>query len=336
MPPRLGLEVIGPWSLARPVAEALGMAALKYRPGLLSGNDLRDAVKLMRQFTEEPWVILRSRSEVPSFEEALAEVREQPAYFYVLDRRLFYVMGNEPNNPSTACSLERYAELLSDGLRLQKRLDSTGTEITVLPPGLMQDEWEKLSPWLLHPLRSRYPLGAYHIYNTNGLEGIMGWPLGGPCIVDEFGYSGNNPQDRVRLNIQVLRAMPPSVQAVAFFCGPSNNSEWTKFEVSVADAEQYREAMKEENMSETQKILEAELKLLQQECAAEGLDGAALDSIVSVWVLAGGDPLESMRRYLVGTRRLRVTAARLEGLSRAGKAAFQEINDAVKPYLPNP
>ena len=77
IPPRLGLEVIGPWAKARPVAEALGATVLKARPGIMSKEDWDDALGLMRQFTPVPWAIVRSKKEIPTFEEALAEIRDE-------------------------------------------------------------------------------------------------------------------------------------------------------------------------------------------------------------------------------------------------------------------
>lgn len=62
------------------------------------------------------------------------------------------------------------------------------------------------------------------------------------------------------------------------------------------------------------------------------------EDIIALWYLAGGDPEESAKRYLMGTGRLRATRERFELLCEKTKSALEEIKQVgLKwPQLPLP
>lgn len=56
-----------------------------------------------------------------------------------------------------------------------------------------------------------------------------------------------------------------------------------------------------------------------------GENSALFEVLIQDWVNAGGDPEESVKRYLMGTGRMRATLERFRWLTDKGKSAFEEL-----------
>ena len=145
---------------------------------------------------------------------------------------------------------------------------------------------------------------------------------------DHLLWMGRKLIESRKLGINIL-------DASIFICG--NDGAWPSFEVlgdgqdilEAAINQVNREAEEEEPMLWKDRQPDA-----YKQFTDEGGNPDAFESIAQAWVLAGGQPDEAFIRYLVGTRRLKATQSRLDWLSNAGKAAFEELNQATKPYLP--
>ncbi len=321
----LGIEVVQPdWD----VIEAGAWTMAKVRK-----NMLLDYGRLYQAFQRndpDPAILLRSDTEVPDSAEVYNYlttelVKVQAAGF----RRVYFEAANEPNN--AGYDLERWQvegpKLVADWISVKLAFPN----VKFISPAMMPMLPGEATGWHL-PSFAGFPILGQHTYHLHGRFFWTPYNLnqlfpGKPIWVTEF--NDTEPKDRLPYNITMLETLAtmPYVDAVTFFCA----GEWNGYGLSVNEATTIGEWFKSHK---EQTMWKDRLPNTSRAFKAEGGAEDAFESIIQTWITAGGDVEESALRYLVGTRRLKATQARLDYLTRKGKAAFQELNDAVQPYLP--
>lgn len=290
----------------------------------------REVYQVLSENTPDPLALLRSDSEVPDEAEVERSLGALLPQVYAAGfRRVLFEFANEPNNHAGTTPAEITA-LIPGWLRCQARHPNVG----FISPPMMPDSESNLRPW--HPPEFAQFILGQHTYDDGSLFWSP-WNLGhfypgkGQFVTE---FNSTHQEGRTNRNLGWLKWMAtlPYVQGICYFCGPNNHPQFQSYAITEDEARIYGAWWTEYRGG----IMpwENTLPHAYQQFAAEGGTAEAFESIIQTWVNAGGDPEESALRYLVGTRRLKATQARLEKLSGAGKAAFQELNDAVQPYLP--
>ena len=331
----LGLEVIeSPSEEAWAVLEQGPWTFLKARRGI--ALDWPRAYRALHRNTPNPGLIARSDSEVSDGAE-LERVRAEMVVARMAGfARIIVAPANELNN-TTDWDLARWQRERSNYIA-QWLAFGREWAITVCSPAFKPDDPSVLAPW--HEGLEVFPLKGAHVYGS--------WPnlfwepghvfdmIGGPVIVLEFNQNQEFRGDRAPANIAMLEKCIehyPDLSLVTFFCAPNSHPEFAHMGVTLSDALEYRKWFK--NQKEELMLWKDRQPDAYKQFTDEGGTPEAFESITQAWVLANGQPDEALIRYLVGTRRLRATQSRLDWLSNAGKAAFEELNQATKPYLPN-
>lgn len=313
---------------------------IKARKYVLSAGDYHWAYSILH--TDSPAVLLRSDSEVSDGAEMSNTLhREEPSARRAGFTRIFFEPANEPNN-LWDWSLERWRQEGPGRIAQWSSARSAFPNVKLVSPPMMPNSEPVLRPWHLPEFGQFDYLGQHTYYEgPPGSAFWSPWQLGhilsGRQLVTELNKT--NSENRLVDNIAMLDLMAQweEVAGVVFFCAPTESGNWRDYWVTEEEAAAYGEWFtnhrEERKMGWQDKVAE-EYMALQNEFIAEGETAEAFEAIFGLWVADGGDPAESYRRYLVGTRRKKATQSEIERMSRSGQAGFKEIFDAVSPYLP--